>query len=295
MLIASYRRAHPATDVGGDCLTWALFAGYLTVAMRLAVPTRQPAAPLQTLRAGHSPFAATRGSAVLPGYFQTLAQALGPMRWWPARTPFEVILGAILTQNTSWANVERALANLRRARLMTPRAIERVSASRLAQIVRPSGCFRQKARKLKAFVAFLRCRYGGSLARMFRVPTAVLREELLAVHGIGPETADSILLYAGGHPIFVVDAYTHRVFSRHGLTHGKPDYSALQHLVHNSLPTSAGVYNEFHALLVHVGKHWCRSTTPRCDQCPLAAHLPASSPFREQMAVIGKAGAESAT
>jgi endonuclease III related protein len=219
------------------------------------------------------------------------------MHWWPARTPFEVIVGAILTQNTAWSNVERAIANLRRARLLTPRGIERVSTARLERLVRPSGYFRQKTKKLKAFARFLRREYGGSLARMFRAPTSELRVKLLAVHGIGPETADSILLYAGGHTIFVVDAYTHRILGRHGLTQPgsaqpeleqrRPDYEGVRGIVEASLPRDASVYNEFHAQLVHVGKNWCRPRQPRCHECPLQPHLPAHSPWCSSEAVAG--------
>lgn len=222
----------------------------------------------------------SRAATDLPLYFQTLSRQLGPMHWWPARTPFEVIVGAILTQNTAWSNVERAIDNLRRARMLTPRAMRRVSPARLERLVRPSGYFRQKARKLKAFVRFLHRKYGGSLARMFRAPTPALREQLLTVHGIGRETADSILLYAGGHPIFVVDAYTHRILARHGLRASKPDYEAVRLLVEASLPREASTYNEFHAQLVHVGKHWCRAREPRCAECPLERHLPTGSPLR---------------
>jgi endonuclease III related protein len=199
------------------------------------------------------------------------------MGWWPAKTPFEVIVGAILTQSTAWVNVERALANLRRARLLRPSRMERVSEARLARLIRPSGYFRQKAKKLKAFARFLRERHGGSLARMFRTPTAALREQLLAVHGIGPETADSILLYAGEHPVFVVDAYTHRILGRHDLAGGKPDYRSVQSFFETNLPQDAALYNEFHALLVNVGKNWCRKRLPRCQECPLLRHLPADS------------------
>ena len=230
--------------------------------------------------------AASSVGSPLPAYFQTLSEALGAMHWWPARSPFEVIVGAILTQNTAWSNVERAIANLRRERLLTPRAIERVPSRRLAALVRSSGYFRQKARKLKAFVEFLRRNYGGSLARMFRTPTAELRERLLSVHGIGPETADSILLYAGGHAIFVVDAYTHRILGRHGIAHGKPDYEAVRALFETSLPREAHVYNAFHALLVNVGKNWCRPREPRCHECPLGPHLPMDSPLRHQGPIL---------
>jgi endonuclease-3 related protein len=190
-----------------------------------------------------------------------------------------VILGAILTQNTAWPNVERALGNLRRAGLMTPAAIARTPTSRLARLVRPSGYFRQKAKKLKAFVGFLKREHKGSLARMFRTPTAELREHLLDVFGIGPETADSILLYAGGHTIFVVDAYTHRIYERHGFGPVKPDYERVRELTEASLPRETRVYNEFHAQLVNVGKRWCRTREPRCQECPLGAYLPEGSPL----------------
>jgi endonuclease-3 related protein len=229
----------------------------------------------------------------LQAYYQALSEALGPMNWWPARTRFEVIVGAILTQNTAWANVERAIGNLRRARLLTPDAIERASHARLARLVRPSGYFRQKARKLKAFVRFLRECHRGSLARMFRRPTAELREQLLAVHGIGPETADSILLYAGGHAVFVVDAYTHRILGRHSLTDGKPDYGAVRSLFETNLPRDAALYNEFHALLVNTGKNWCRKSRPRCGECPLLPHLPDDSALRWSGLATSSAASES--
>ena len=225
-------------------------------------------------------------TVALPAYFETLSSALKPMNWWPARSPFEVIVGAILTQNTTWSNVERAIANLRRERLLTCSAIERVPAPRLARLIRSSGYFRQKAKKLKAFARFLRTDYAGSLARMFRTPTNELREKLLGVYGIGPETADSILLYAGGHSIFVVDAYTHRILGRHGLTDARPDYEAVRALVESKLPREARVYNEFHAQLVHVGKHWCRTRQPKCHECPLQPHLPLNSAWRSSASPI---------
>ena len=207
------------------------------------------------------------------------------MQWWPARSAYEVIVGAILTQNTTWSNAELAIVNLRRARLLTPRAVERVPIARLAGLIRPSGYYREKAKKLKAFVRFLRQEYGGSLARMFRTPTTALRGELLAVHGIGPETADAILLYAGGHATFVVDAYTHRLLGRHGLTVEKSsttkhDYESVRAMFENNLPHDATLYNEYHALIVHVGKNWCRKAAPRCEECPLKIYLPVNSPFR---------------
>src|SRR5229473_8038370 len=212
-------------------------------------------------------------------YFAAMSLALGPMHWWPARTPFEVIVGTILTQNTSWANVERAIANLRSAQMLTPSAISVARMSRLATLVRPSGYFRQKAKKLKAFVRFLQRGYGGSLKRMFDTPTAILRERLLSVHGIGPETADSILLYAGEHPVFVVDAYTHRIFGRHGITNGKADYENVRALVEAALPRDSQLFNEFHALVVNTAKNWCRKKEPRCAECPLGSLLPKNSPL----------------
>jgi endonuclease-3 related protein len=218
-------------------------------------------------------------SGELLRYYEVMSGALGPMRWWPAQTPFEVIVGAILTQSTAWGNVERAIANLRSAGMLTPSAMLRVRTPRLAGLVRPSGYFRQKAKKLKAFVRFLHTRYGGSLDRMFQTPTEELREELLSVHGIGPETADSILLYAGNHPVFVVDAYTHRIFERHGITEGKPDYEKVRTFIEASIPRQVELFNEFHALIVNTGKTWCRKSVPRCGECPLRPLLPANSPL----------------
>jgi endonuclease III related protein len=214
-------------------------------------------------------------------YFAAMSRNLGPMHWWPATTPFEVIVGAILTQNTSWGNVERAIANLRAAVMLTPSAISAARMAKLAALVRPSGYFRQKAKKLKAFVRFLQLEYGGSLKRMFETPTEILREKLLSVHGIGPETADSILLYAGKHPVFVVDAYTHRIFGRHGITDGKPEYESVRALVEAALPRDSQLFNEFHALVVNTGKNWCRKKEPRCAECPLASLLPENSPLSQ--------------
>ncbi|HWF12594.1 MAG TPA: hypothetical protein VG272_02575 [Candidatus Acidoferrales bacterium] len=226
-----------------------------------------------------TPTHAPAHSGELLRYYDAMSAALGPMRWWPANTPFEVIVGAILTQSTAWGNVELAIANLHSAQLLTPSAMLRVRTSRLATLIRPSGYFRQKAKKLKAFVRFLQTGYKGSLARMFQTPTAELREKLLEVHGIGPETADSILLYGGNHPIFVVDAYTHRILGRHGITDGKAAYEKVRGLIEDSIPRQAELFNEFHALIVNTGKNWCRKSAPRCEECPLRPLLPANSPF----------------
>src|SRR5882762_3831491 len=207
-------------------------------------------------------------------YYDALFAAHGPQHWWPGRTAFEVIVGAILTQNTSWSNVEIARRNLRRATLLAPGAIGRASLPRLAKFIRSSGYFRQKAKKLKCFVRFLRSEYEGSLNRMFRSPTEVLREKLLTVHGIGPETADAILLYAGKHPAFVVDAYTRRMLERHGLTAPTQGYEEIRQLFERSLPSDVPLYNEFHALIVRNGKEYCRTSNPRCSECPLHSLLP---------------------
>ena len=227
-------------------------------------------------------------SGLLLRYYEALSGALGPMHWWPAQTPFEVIVGAILTQSTAWGNVERAIANLRTAGVLTAPAMLRISTERLSTLVRPSGYFRQKAKKLKAFVRFLESEFGGSLKRMFRTPTAELREKLLSVHGIGPETADSILLYAGNHPVFVVDAYTHRMFGRHGITDGAPNYEKVRAMIESSLPKQVELFNEFHALIVNTGKNWCRKSAPRCEECPLRPLLPQDSPLFKSLEIASR-------
>jgi endonuclease III related protein len=210
----------------------------------------------------------------LHDYYDALFSAYGPQGWWPGRTRFEVIVGAILVQNTSWANAALAIGNLRSERLLTSAAIEGVPVARLTRLVRSSGYFRQKAKTLKAFVRFLRRAYQGSLTRMFRAPTDVLREQLLGVHGIGPETADAILLYAGEHPVFVVDAYARRMLERHDLAKAGAGYEELRKLFENALPRDAALYNEFHALIVHAGKNFCRARNPRCSECVLYTLLP---------------------
>jgi endonuclease III related protein len=217
------------------------------------------------------------GQPSLHAYYDALFAAYGPQNWWPGRTRFEVIVGAILTQNTSWKNVERALGNLRRQRLLTADAIESVSSARLARLIRSSGYFRQKAKKLKAFVRFLRSEYDGSLTEMFRAPTNTLREQLLAVHGIGPETADCILLYAGKHAVFVVDAYTRRILERHGVIRAKSSYEEIRQIFERSLIADAALYNEFHALIVHAGKTHCLAGKANCDGCALRPLLRAAT------------------
>ncbi|HEX5423114.1 MAG TPA: hypothetical protein VFW94_06150 [Candidatus Acidoferrales bacterium] len=208
----------------------------------------------------------------LDEYFNSLFTVLGTQHWWPGNSAFEVIVGAILTQNTSWKNVEQAISNLREAGLLSAEGIQKANLRRLERLVRPSGYFRQKARKLKAFCTFLETEYGGSLERMFATPTIVLREQLLDVFGIGPETADSILLYAGGHGVFVVDAYAKRMLARHGWTSENPKYSDVQWMFERQFPANAKLFNEFHALIVQAGKRWCLATNPKCDECPLGRY-----------------------
>lgn len=212
-------------------------------------------------------------AAVLRRYYRRLYRHFGPQHWWPGRTRFEVVLGALLTQNTSWANVERALGNLRRAGVLTPQRLPRVSSSRLARLLRPSGYFRQKTRAVRGFLKHLNNHYRGSLARLLGRPTAELRDELLALRGIGEETADSILLYSASRPVFVIDAYTRRVLARHGLARADASYAELQDFFHRHLPADAKLFNEYHALLVAVGKNYCHRQQPDCAACPLGPEL----------------------
>ena len=201
--------------------------------------------------------------------YRRLLQAFGPQGWWPADGPFEMMVGAILTQATNWHNVERALDRLTAARTLTPRALAAMRRARLERLIRPAGYFRQKAARLQRFSRWYLARYGGSPRRMFRVPWRRLRGQLLTLHGIGPETADAMLLYAGGRPVFVVDAYTMRVFRRHRLIAERATYDDVQRAAMRSLPDVARLYNEFHALLVAVGKRHCHRRTPDCTRCPL--------------------------
>jgi endonuclease-3 related protein len=235
-------------------------------------------------------------------YYRSLLARWGPQNWWPARSRLEVIVGAYLTQNTNWSNVEKAIANLRRASVLSIKSLRELPLENLEQLIRPSGYFRQKAQRLKAFVSFLDANYSGSLDRMFATPTEKLRAELLALNGVGPETADSILLYAGNHPVFVVDAYTRRIFERHGFISGKTSYDEIRMLIEHAITSAAPEqlttdqhgsdprhpvsrmssarrtelaqhYNEFHALIVRAGNLYCRST-PNCQGCPLQKFLP---------------------
>jgi endonuclease-3 related protein len=252
-----------------------------------------------------------RAQNAIRNYYGVLYRAWGAQHWWPAETQFEVIAGAYLTQNTAWTNVERALQNLRRADVLSVEGIRKIRLARLERLIRPSGYFRQKAKRLKTFIAFVDKHYDGSLDQMFSQPTDHLREQLLSLNGVGPETADSILLYAGNHPVFVVDAYTRRILDRHGILSQKTEYEGIRQLFQTSLlplareleyaPASATpalesgfrgaahppsamstahrtaltqVYNEMHGLIVGVGKQYCKKAKASCEQCPLRPFLP---------------------
>ena len=199
--------------------------------------------------------------------YQSLLDYYGPRNWWPAETPFEVIIGAILTQNTNWNNVEKAIINLRHADVLTIDAILNLQRKTLEQLIRPSGFFRQKAERLQLFCRYLQEHHQGSLERLFDQELNLVRDELLGLKGIGPETADSILLYAGQLPSFVVDAYTQRLFGRLGILSGKEKYSHVRDFFMSNLPEDIQLYNEYHALIVIHCKDFCRKK-PLCQECP---------------------------
>jgi endonuclease III related protein len=200
--------------------------------------------------------------------YELLNGHFGDLHWWPAEEPFEIMVGAILTQNTAWTNVEKAIAALKQKRLLSPGALSRIDEETLAGIIRPSGYYNVKAKRIKAFVRFLQEEYAGNIGNMSAEGLAVLREKLLGVRGIGQETADSILLYACGKPIFVCDAYTRRILERHRMIREDADYHQLQTTFMDHLPHDATIFNQFHALLVYTGKTFCRKV-PKCDSCPL--------------------------
>ena len=201
--------------------------------------------------------------------YERLYKRFGPQGWWPGNGPWEVVVGAILTQSANWANVERALARLKGAGALSPQALRELPLERVAHLIRPSGYFRVKARKLRAFAEHLGRHWGDDLSAMLAQPGERLREELLSIYGVGEETADDILLYAGGHPWFVVDAYTRRVLERLGVAPPEKTYRAFQDLFHANLPRDPALFNEYHALLVRLGKEVCRKRDPLCPHCPL--------------------------
>jgi len=201
--------------------------------------------------------------------YRRLYRTFGPQHWWPGDSPFEIAIGAILTQNTNWGNVEKAIENLKRVNALNVKNIQEMKAERLASLIKPAGYFNIKAKRLKAFMAFLMNEYHGSMEKMRREEMKTLRTKLLNVHGIGPETADSILLYALDKPAFVIDAYTKRALSRHNIIRYEDSYQSIQNLFHSRLKSKTKLYNEYHALFVRLGKTYCRKK-PICEECPLA-------------------------
>ena len=229
--------------------------------------------------------------------YQLMRARFGHQHWWPGETPFEVCVGAILTQNTAWTNVERAIANLKAAQVLEPGKLFALPERKLAELIRPAGYFNVKARRLRSFLRVLVEEFGGDLKRLFAGETSVVRERLLAIHGVGPETADSLLLYAGGHRSFVIDAYTKRIFQRHDwspkstrlryatarravkVQSRRSDYDELKVLCESALDQKQGAarldyWQDYHAQLVMAGKHFCRTRAPRCEECPLKPLLP---------------------
>ncbi len=200
--------------------------------------------------------------------YERLYRHYGPQGWWPGQTPFETIVGAILTQNTNWNNVEKALRNLSAQAALSPEKLQAMSAENIAQLIRPAGYFNLKAQRLKCFLDWLFKKHGGSIETLGTLPVSTLREQLLAIKGIGPETADSICLYAFGKPVFVVDAYTARIFGRHGFLEPGCGYQEIQDLFHASLEKDPRLFNEYHALIVRLGKDHCKRK-PVCNGCPL--------------------------
>lgn len=205
--------------------------------------------------------------------YELLLEAYGPQHWWPAESPLEVLVGAVLTQNTNWQGVEKAMASLKLHNLLNPHKLQAIPTEDLARLIKPAGYYNLKARRLKNLITFVTEAYSGDLETMKQTGPGRLREELLAVNGVGPETADSILLYALQKPVFVVDTYTYRVMSRHGLVGEEVSYDELQELFTQHLPVEVKLFNEYHALLVRVGKLHCQRQ-PRCQGCPLEPLLP---------------------
>ena len=216
----------------------------------------------------------------LDDYYDRMFQHFGTTGWWPAGSEFEVAIGAILTQNTVWSNVEKAIVNLKAAKLMRPKRIVECEPSRLETALRPSGYFRVKAKRLRAFCEYLNARHRGSMKRLAKLPLPELRNELLALHGIGPETADDIILYACHKLVFVVDTYTRRILSRHGLVDPAIGYDDLRALFETRLDPQVDTFKEYHGLLVWTGNRFCRRT-PRCGECPLGPTLKKGQPILE--------------
>lgn len=200
--------------------------------------------------------------------YETLNNHYGDLKWWPGETPFEITVGAILTQNTNWKNVEIAITRLKAFNILNPKSLFHEKDERVAELIKPSGYYNIKTKRLKSFLAFLHDEYSGSMERMFKENTWILREKLLGVNGIGEETADSILLYGGYRAVFVVDAYTRRIMGRKKITEDNWSYGKVQKLFMDNLPKDVELYNQYHALLVNAGKHYCKKN-PNCSNCPL--------------------------
>jgi endonuclease-3 related protein len=200
--------------------------------------------------------------------YTRLYERYGAQDWWPGDTPFEIVVGAILTQNTNWKNVEKAIANLKNADCLTPETLHDLPTQELAKLIRPAGYFNIKAQRLKHFLDWLFDNHDGMLESLEPLALSTLREQLLGIKGIGPETADSICLYGFAKPIFVVDTYTARIFGRHGMIEAPSGYEQIQEMFHGDLEHDAALFNEFHALIVRVGKEYCKPK-PGCDGCPL--------------------------
>lgn len=219
--------------------------------------------------------------APLREVYARLYHVYGPQHWWPGDSPLEVIIGALLVQNTSWRSVQRAIDNLKDAGLLDPHKLYQTNPEEIETLIRPAGYYRVKTKRLRNMLGLLVERYGGSVERMFQQDPQRLRWELLEINGVGPETADSILLYAGNVPVFVVDTYTKRVLVRHGWIEPEADYHTIQQYFEDHLESDARLYNEYHALLVRVGREHCRRT-PRCEGCPLAEWLPSGGPYEPE-------------
>jgi len=217
-------------------------------------------------------------TADLSEIYQRLLDHFGPQHWWPGDTPLEIMVGAVLTQNTNWENVEKAIANLKGRDLLDLHRLTETPTGILAELIRPSGYYNLKAVRLHNLLRSITTEHN-SLESFFAADRDTLRETLLAVRGIGPETADCILLYAAEKPTFVIDAYTHRLLLRHGLIWEETDYYEMQELFLSSLPEDIALFNEYHALIVRVGKEFCRKTKPRCAECPLRELLPEFQPL----------------
>lgn len=210
-----------------------------------------------------------RENNIFTTVYENLFDHFGPQNWWPGETPFEIIVGAVLTQNTNWANVAKAINNLRDAGLLSYSSLKLLTVDEIASYIRPSGYYNLKAKRLRNLLSMIEVVYFGELDLFLQDSLESARENLLAVKGVGPETADCILLYACGLPTFVIDSYTHRVFSRHQLVDEETDYESMQDLFISQLPEDVELFNEYHALIVRVASQYCKKNNPLCSECPL--------------------------